>query len=106
MASFTASSAVQHCKCKSSCSFKQKQNTNRGCPCKGSNIDCSAACKCGTRAKPCKNKKAAANSEGESGGTPTNTRAGRMNQQGFRLTHEPRETEERQREKENKDVKV
>ena len=41
---------------------------------------------------------------GQSRGTPT--RAWRVNQQGFRLTHEPRETEERQREQENNDVKV
>ncbi|XP_028413791.1 uncharacterized protein LOC114536636 isoform X2 [Dendronephthya gigantea] len=68
-------------------------------------MDCSVACKCGTRAKPCKNKKAAANYEGESRGKPTNSKVRRMNQQGFRLTHEPRETEEIQREKENKDVK-
>ena len=42
-------------------------------------------------------------SEGESRGTPTRAR---RNQQGFRLSHEPRETEERQREQENNDVKV
>ena len=43
-------------------------------------------------------------SEGQSQGT--SARARHVNQQGFRLTHEPRETEERQREQENNDVKV
>lgn len=42
--------------------------------------------------------------EGQIRGTPSTAR--RVNQQGFHLTHEPRETEERQREQENNDVKV
>ena len=36
-------------------------------------------------------------------GTPS--RARRVNLQGFHFTHEPRETEERQREQENNDVR-
>ncbi|KAK3728217.1 hypothetical protein QZH41_012066, partial [Actinostola sp. cb2023] len=45
------------CNCKSTCSTKRTGNSNRGCPCKGQNIECSSLCRCGTAAKPCKNKK-------------------------------------------------
>ena len=47
---------VSHCTCKSSCATMLKENSNRGCPCKAQNVECSVDCRCGTRNKPCKNK--------------------------------------------------
>lgn len=42
--------------------------------------------------------------DGNLPGAPSRKRG--KNNQGFRLSHEPRESEEKQREKEHKDVKV
>lgn len=54
--SFTFGVQVSYCACKSSCATKRKENSSRGCPCKGKNIECSVDCKCGNRNKPCKNR--------------------------------------------------
>ncbi|XP_028416756.1 uncharacterized protein LOC114540966 [Dendronephthya gigantea] len=98
---------ASRCDCKSSCSTKRKGN--RGCPCKGNNSLCSSECKCGTSAKPCKNREIVENPDRERDDRSrpaARTRAKSSGgAQGFRLSHNPMESEESQREKEHKDVK-
>ena len=44
------------CKCKSACTTKRKENSSRGCLCKGRNVLCTDECQCGTNNKPCRNR--------------------------------------------------
>ncbi|CAB4002905.1 Hypothetical predicted protein [Paramuricea clavata] len=93
--------SVNYCCCKSSCSTKRKENSSRGCPCKGKNLQCSVDCKCGTRNKPCKNK-------GDTEENRVRERSAIRSRDGFRGLSQSNvnETEDQQREKEHNDVKT
>ena len=52
----TQEPSATFCKCKSACTTKRKENSSRGCPCKGRNVLCTDECKCGTSNKPCRNR--------------------------------------------------
>lgn len=129
MASKFCFAQASRCDCKSSCSLRRKENSTRGCPCKGNNIECSEEYKCGTRKNPCKNRvnmlmnqfrldekfdefvcdtlqAVAENSERERDNRGKRTPAKQVKGRGFRLSHDLVEIEEAQREKEHKDVKV
>jgi len=105
--SFTQEPAATFCKCKSACTTKRKENSSRGCPCKGRNVLCTDECKCGTSNKPCRNRDS---NEQSSSAYESRIRRiwPRLEGSGFRLwsgaTDVP--TEDQQQIKETNDVKV
>ncbi|XP_068742930.1 uncharacterized protein [Montipora capricornis] len=82
------------CTCKSTCSTKRTRSGNRGCPCKTEGVICGPHCKCGSEAKPCRNKQQNEGTRPQPRRQPSNYRVER-----------DRPSEEAERIKENRDVK-